>query len=98
MAERMIVLKNIGRVPFQAVLYHDVVCAARQKCTCLTVFPQGAVKPAPVRMEASFRLNVKQESVPLPAAVLNIPQVKNGLSRRPPFLSMKEVQAKVEEV
>lgn len=98
MAERMIVLKNVGSVPFQGIMYHDVVCAARQKCTCLTAYPQGAVKPTPVRMEASFRINVKQESGPLPASVLKIPQVQRGLNRRPPFLTYKEVPAKVEEV
>lgn len=78
MAEQMVVLKNVGDVPLQVSLHHDLVCAYRQVCTCRTVNHPG--RP-PERHELAVRLLIKVESDPLPAAVKLIPQVKTGIAR-----------------
>lgn len=78
--ERLVVLLNKGSIPFQADLFHSIVCARRQKCTCKVDHPQGP-KGAPRHNPASFRIEQGKKSKPLPAAVLRIPQVKTAISR-----------------
>jgi hypothetical protein len=97
MPERKVILKNVGSVPFQATMYHDIVCARREICTCKTIYPGGGKRP-PMRNPASFRINVGEKSEQLPAAVLLIPQVKTALRRDPPHLILLSERAEVEKL
>lgn len=80
MAERLVVLKNTGPTPLQFDLYHSIVCARRQRCSCKVDHP-GGPKGKPRYNPASFRLAPGQQSDALPAAVLLIPQVKTAKER-----------------
>ena len=76
--ETKVILKNKGQEPFQASLFHHLVCARREICTCIVTYPEGRKGP-PIYQEASFRLNIGETSKPLPVAVKAIPQVKTAL-------------------
>ena len=78
--ERLVILLNKGSIPFQADLFHHIVCARRQKCTCRVDHPKGPKGP-PRYNPASFRIEQGAKSAQLPAGVLRIPQVKTAMAR-----------------
>lgn len=98
LAEKIIKLKNVsfqcssGPVPFQASMYHEVVCTARQVCTCKTLHPEAKGKP--IRNPKSFRINVGEVSEELPGAVLQLAQVKAAIKNG--ILVVVDEAAKVE--
>jgi len=99
MAEKLIVLRNhCADRSFQATMYHDVVCARRQKCSCKTIFDPNVPKAPPRREEASFRIDALGLSEKLPEAVKYIPQVANALTSNPPTLSIVEEIVSVERI
>ena len=95
MSERVVVLKNTSRNRcFQATMFHDIVCAKRQQCTCAVVHPGG--KALPIRNPASFRIEAGATSEELPYSVLLIPQVDKALKGDNAWLKIVSDQAKVE--
>jgi len=93
--ERQVVLENTGSIPFQADMFHHLVCARRQLCTCKVDHPQGP-KGKPRHLPASFRIEPGQKSKPLPADVLRIPQVKTARARG--TLKLLSDRAQVEKI
>jgi hypothetical protein len=93
--ERQVVLKNLGSIPFQADLYHHLVCARRSRCTCKVDYPHGP-KGKPRHLPASFRIEPGKESKPLPLDVLRIPQVKTAQKRG--TLKLLSDKAQVEKI
>jgi hypothetical protein len=94
MAEKLVTIKHLKGPVFQATLYHDLVCAHRQVCTCKPLPPRG--KEPPRREEASIILPPGMESVPLPAAILRIPQVL--AAQQAGLIRVVACDAKIEEV
>lgn len=93
MTEKMVILKNTGDAPLQVSFSHNVVCAHRQVCTCQTVDGPGT---APIRLEHSVRVPIKQSSEPLPAAVQLLPHVKALVAKG--RLTIAAAPAKVEKI
>jgi hypothetical protein len=80
----MIVLKNRGPQRFIFSLYHELVCRKTDKCSCRTVLERNeAGRMVPVRYPASVQIDARSESLPLPAAVYNVPQVRRAVTKPP---------------
>jgi len=93
MAEKQVVLKNIGKMVFEQTLYHSIVCKKLQRCLC-TPLP-SVTKGAPKRKEASIILHPGEKSQPLPAVVQRIPQIRAAVGKT---IAVEEVLVAVEEV
>lgn len=78
MPEKDVVLENRDRYnPFEATMYHSVVCRNGCRCGMEEVTGRGgAPSLTPVRKERSFWIPPASFSEPLPREVLDIPQVK----------------------
>jgi len=76
----MVILKNCWSEPIEVTELHEVVCRARDVCSC-TVKPglSRDNKPQSRRLPRAFRLDGKAESGPLHPSALKLPQVIEGL-------------------
>jgi hypothetical protein len=98
MAQPLIVLRNRDRYRlFQATLYHSLMCIPNGKCICLVEERREAHrKGEKLLVEQSIVLLPGQESEPLPAAVLNVPQVQAAIQQR--WLENKTALAQIEVI
>jgi len=85
-----VVLKNTGRMQFEATETHDVVCRARNECKCTTKRKIGINgKAYPDQFPRSFRL-APGEELELDSEVLRLSTVQAALKEVPPRLKLKE--------
>lgn len=88
-----IVLYNKSKFkPFQASMYHSIVCAALGG-GCLCTHKEQTATVGSLRLEASFRIPPKSYSEILPEEVLLLPQVKTAMKGpRPQLVLARELQ------
>lgn len=84
MESDLIILRNRDRFrSFQCTFYHAIVCVRGGKCICLRSERTEAHRKGEFQLvERSLFLAPKEESGPLPRAVLDVPQVKQALEKR----------------
>ena len=84
MAGSVILYNQDKRQVFVGSLYHSIACKNAGICYCTEhTVPSQAM---PIRVEASFRIPPRSFSDPLPAEVLDIPQVKTAMQGDRPWL------------